>query len=140
MRGTVRNMPICQVCGKANADDARFCFSCGATLSQAPPVKVEVKSPVTGYTKPTPPAPMAPSTFTTRPMQRPGSCYYHPELPSGFVCARCGRSVCAGCSRQYGALSLCTECFWGLSSKLGYWFGQYPMESPQQGRSPLSVF
>ncbi len=133
-------MPICQVCGKTNADDARYCFSCGATFSQAPPVKVDVKSPLTGYTKPTPPAPMAPSPFATRQVQRPGSCFYHPELPSSFVCSRCGRSVCSGCTRQYGALSLCTECFWGLAPKLGYSYGQYPMQYQQQERSPFSPF
>lgn len=132
-------MPLCQVCGRANADDARFCFSCGTGLSQGPPVKVEVKSPLTGYTAPPPPVP---SVYAPRQSQRAGSCYYHPELPSSVVCSRCGRSICAGCARQYGMLSFCTECYWGLAPKIGYGAGQYQMgyQQPEQGRSPFSLF
>ncbi len=134
-----RIMPLCQVCGKSNADDARFCFSCGGRLLQGPPVKVEVKSPLTGYAAP---PPQVPSIYSPRQSQRPGSCYYHPELPSSFVCSRCGRSICAGCLRQYGVLGFCTECFWSLAPKIGYWQGQYPTGYPQQeqGRSQFSPF
>ncbi len=135
-------MAICKVCGKTNADDARYCFTCGAALSQGPPVKVDIKSPLTPSMKPTPTAPMAPSIYTPRQVQRQGSCYYHTELPSSYVCSRCGRSICAACNRQYGVLSLCTECYWRLAPKLGYSSWQYPTAEQQQPyeRSPSSLF
>lgn len=140
-------MPVCRVCGKANPNDARYCFSCGAAISQAPPVKVDVKSPLTPSMKPTPPGAMAPTTYSTRQVQRPGSCYYHSELSSSYVCSRCGRSICAACNRQYGVLSFCTECYWGLAPKLGSTaqypqygqypqYMQYPAETQQQPGSP----
>ncbi len=136
-------MPACKVCGKANSEDARYCFSCGASLSQVPPVKVDVKSPLTTM-KPLPTTPTAPAIYTPRQAQRQGSCYYHSELPSSYICSRCGRSICASCNKPYGVLSFCTECYWGLAPKLGsggqgYGGGfpvyQYPLESQQQGRS-----
>ena len=125
-------MVLCQACGKPNMDDARFCFSCGTALSQAPPVKVEVKSPLGGF--PATPgvtvAPAFPSIYGPRQVARGGSCYYHPELPSTFICSRCGRSICVNCTRQYGMLTFCTECFYGLASRLGY--GPYPFAYEQQ--------
>lgn len=135
-------MSLCQACGKSNADDARFCFSCGAALSRVPPVKVEVKSPITGQTvmpqqaMPQPSAPM----YTPRQIQGIGSCYYHHDLPAAFVCARCGRSICAGCNRQYGMLSFCTECYYALSSKINAGQPAYPtyylpQPTEQSGRS-----
>ena len=133
---------MCQACGKANSDGARYCFSCGASLSNLPPVKVDVKSLLTASMKPTPTAPISPSTYTPSQMQRQGSCYYHTELPSSYVCSRCGRSICAACNRQYGVLSLCTECYWGLSPKLGtgMQYNQYMVASEPQTRSPFSLF
>ena len=128
-------MALCQVCGKVNADDARFCFSCGTALTAAPPVKVEVKSPLAGF----PVTPAVPPIYTPRQLQRPGTCYYHPELPSSFVCSRCGRSICVVCTKEYGVLTFCPECFWGLAPKIGYSPSQYqyPMGYQQQepGRS-----
>ena len=134
-------MPLCQVCGKPNLDDARFCYSCGNAISAAPPVKVEIKSPL-GVSAP-PPMPGAPPIYSPRQVARQGSCYYHPELPSYYVCSRCGRSICAGCNKQYGVLSFCPECFYGLVSKIGASAGsqygsyqypvyQYPVEFQQQ--------
>ena len=122
-------MSLCQTCGKPNAEDARFCFSCGAALSRVPPVKVEVKSPITGQTvvsqQPQP-------IYTPRQIQGIGTCYYHHDLPSAFVCSRCGRSICAGCNRQYGTLSFCTECYWVLAPKIGAGQQQpaYPYQYP----------
>ncbi|HXX72057.1 MAG TPA: zinc-ribbon domain-containing protein [Candidatus Acidoferrales bacterium] len=138
-------MPLCQACGKPNADDARFCFSCGAALSRVPPVKVEVKSPITGQTV-TPVPPQQPQPiYTPRQIQGIGSCYYHHDLPSAYVCARCGRSICAGCNRQYGALSFCTECYYVLSPKINaaqptYQYPTYPSYYPQPEQSRHSFF
>ena len=112
-------MSLCQACGKPNAEDARFCFSCGTALSRVPPVKVEVKSPITGQTiMPQAISQQPAPIYQPRQIQGIGTCYYHHDLPSAFVCARCGRSICAGCNRQYGALSFCTECYYVLSPKI----------------------
>ena len=134
------SMSMCPACGSPNSGDAKYCFKCGAMVSRGPPVKVEVRSPLTPSMKPTPVAPIAPSTYVSRQGQRQGSCYYHSELPSSFICSRCGRSICAACNRQYGVLSLCTECYWGLAPKLGAPLGQYAVASEQQARSPFSLF
>jgi hypothetical protein len=117
-------MVQCQVCGKTNMDDARYCFSCGTVLYGAPPVKVEVKSPITGL----PVAPNIAPIYSPRQIPRQGSCYYHPELPAMSVCSRCGRSICAGCTKPYGVLNFCPECFHGLYGKIGAGYGlyQYP--------------
>ena len=138
-------MVSCQVCGKTNQDDAMYCFSCGTPLSRAPPVKVEVKSPVTGQavTPGVPPFAAVPPMYAPRQGSRQGSCYYHPELPSFAVCSRCGRSICAGCIKPYGVLNFCPECFHGLAARIGYsqysqytYQYQYPVEQqPQEQRS-----
>jgi hypothetical protein len=115
-------MVQCQVCGKSNLDDARFCFNCGTPISQGPPVKVEVKSPLASF----PGAPqMSAPIYPPRQVPRQGSCYYHPELPSMYICSRCGRPICMGCSRKYGVLTFCTECYYGLISKIGSGSSQY---------------
>jgi hypothetical protein len=133
-------MVSCQVCGKTNQDDAIYCFSCGTALLRPPPVKVEVKSPITGM----PVTPAVPPIYTPRQVVRQGSCYYHPELPSMAVCSRCGRSICAGCIKPYGVLNFCPECFYGLAARIGYgqsayqypYTYQYPVEQqPQERRS-----
>jgi hypothetical protein len=41
----------------------------------------------------------------------PYNCFYHPNLPAVAVCSRCGRGTCASCSKPYGALTLCPNCF-----------------------------
>jgi len=126
-------MATCQTCGKANSDQAKYCFSCGTLIQstvQVPPPKVEIKSPLGYPTSPSSPPPIAP----TRQVARPGSCYYHSDLPASVVCSRCGRSVCVGCTRQYGVLSFCTECFWGLAPKIGYATEPYGYQYPDQGR------
>ena len=127
-------MAVCQVCGKTNSEDAKYCFSCGTTLPQTPPVKVDVKSPIAYPAAPGP----TQQTYSSRQVPRPGSCYYHADLPSTFVCSRCGRSICVGCSRQYGALTFCTECYWGLSPKIGH--GSYVPEPYYQQPQPRSFF
>jgi len=126
-------MLTCQICGKSNTEDARFCYGCGSPLSQAPPVRVDVRAQLKGV--PTP-VPTAPSVYTPShvwpPLPRAGSCYYHPDLPSSFVCSRCGRSICAGCNKPYGVLSFCPECFWGLAPRIGYPAPPYPAGYQQQ--------
>ncbi len=143
-------MAICQACGRSNADDAKFCYSCGSPITVTPPVKVEIKSPIAG--PPGTPA-SAPPPYSPRHVIRPGTCYYHPDLPSSFVCSRCGRSICSGCNKQYGVLNFCPECYWGLAPKIGYGgypsgYGGYPNYSgyqmaplpEEQRRSPFSFF
>ena len=134
-------MALCQVCGKPNSDDARFCFSCGTTLSQGPPVKVDVKSPLGSFpgTITTPTMPGVPPPYAPRQVARQGSCYYHAELPATYICSRCGRSICSACNRQYGILNLCTECYFGLVSKIGNAPYQYPFVYQQQ-EQPRSLF
>jgi predicted amidophosphoribosyltransferase len=142
-------MAQCQVCGKANLDDARFCFNCGTPISQGPPVKVEVKSPLTSFPTAQPMS-APPPIYPPRQVPRQGSCYYHPELPSMYICSRCGRPICMGCSRQYGVLTFCSECYHGLLSKIGsgpsqfqypqYQYQQFPYQygyeqQPEQRRS-----
>jgi len=41
----------------------------------------------------------------------PFNCFYHPNLPAVAVCSRCGRGTCASCSKPYGALTMCPNCF-----------------------------
>jgi hypothetical protein len=134
-------MSMCPACGTPNSLDAKFCFNCGALVSRGPPVKVEVRAPLTPSMKATPFA-QAPPMHASRQAQRWGSCYYHPELPSSYICSRCGRSICSACNRSYGALSLCTQCYWGLAPRLGYPppVGQFAVATEQPARSPFSFF
>lgn len=127
-------MLTCTVCGKINTEDAKFCFGCGSPLSRTPPVKVEVKSPIAGSPLGIQSPPTA-SIRGTRQVPSPGSCYYHPDLPSAFVCSRCGRPICAGCNKPYGMLSFCPECYWGLAPKLGAQASQ-PTPYPQYSGYP----
>jgi len=39
------------------------------------------------------------------------TCYYHPNLTATNVCLRCGRRICASCSKPYGELFLCPTCY-----------------------------
>ncbi|HMK82417.1 MAG TPA: hypothetical protein VK503_01740 [Candidatus Bathyarchaeia archaeon] len=39
------------------------------------------------------------------------TCYYHPNLPVKMVCNRCGRRICASCTKPYGELVLCPGCY-----------------------------
>ena len=131
-------MSLCPRCGRANSDEARFCSSCGATLTQAPPVKVEVKSPLAGFSIPKVPGSMSPSPSgpIPRQIQRIGTCFYHVELPASYVCSRCGRSICVSCSRQYGLLSFCPECYWGLAPRINQPTEPYPYQQQYQQYQP----
>jgi membrane protease subunit (stomatin/prohibitin family) len=131
-------MTVCPNCGKTNSDEARFCSTCGATLVQAPPIKVEVKSPLAGAVPKVPGVPGPASPILPRQVQRMGTCYYHAELPAAFVCSRCGRAICVSCNRAYGMLSFCPECYWGIAPKLGHptepYPGMYAPPPPEAGR------
>ena len=39
------------------------------------------------------------------------TCYYHTNLPANNICSRCGRRICASCTKPYGDLALCPTCF-----------------------------
>lgn len=92
----------CPACGADNRDDANFCASCGAPLAAPPTVKpvpsVRVVSPV------------APPGGPVR-VPPPGMCYYHPNLPASYICARCGRPICRDCAKTYDGLVLCPQCY-----------------------------
>jgi len=132
-------MVLCRACGRPNMDDARFCSTCGTALAQAPPVKVEVKSPLGGYpaVPGVMPLPPAPTMYAPRQVSRQGSCYYHPELASVYICSRCGRSICTGCTKPYGMLTFCPECYQGLATRIGYgpYYGAYEYQPQEQRRS-----
>ncbi|MBS7655232.1 zinc-ribbon domain-containing protein [Candidatus Bathyarchaeota archaeon] len=91
----------CSACGFDNRDDANFCASCGSSLAAPPTVKpvpsVRVVSPVA------PPGPIR--------ISPPGMCYYHSNLPAGYICARCGRAICRDCAKCYNGLVLCSQCY-----------------------------
>jgi len=91
----------CPACGFDNRDDANFCANCGASLAAPPTVKpvpaVRVVSPVA------PPGPVR--------IPSPGMCYYHPNLPAAYICARCGRAICKDCAKFYNGLVLCPQCY-----------------------------
>jgi DNA-directed RNA polymerase subunit RPC12/RpoP len=101
-------MVICSFCGKNNREESRFCYNCGKPLRNEP-VKVKVLLPVL----------KASSSFMIKPPPRMitaiGMCYYHPNLPAAYICARCGRAICRYCAKPYGALVFCPECFSRIS-------------------------
>jgi len=118
-------MRQCTVCGSRNADDAVFCSTCGATFATTqPPQALQVSGtptkpvPIVKTITPlaqSPPPPMAvPRTQMTM-----GSCFYHPELPATYVCARCGRTICFSCTKPYGQLAMCPQCYWAIALRSG---------------------
>lgn len=120
----------CPACGFDNRDDANFCANCGVSLAAPPTVKpvpaVRVVSPVA------PPAPIR--------VPPPGMCYYHPNLPAAYICARCGRAICKYCAKIYGALVFCPECFSRITfiQPTTQFAPAYPSSSIFQ--SPASIF
>jgi hypothetical protein len=131
-------MKKCSVCGSSNTDGALFCSNCGTSLAASQ--SSQLAQPVGGATKPVPvvktitplaqkapPEERAQFVQTTPQFPMPaartqvtaGSCFYHPELPSTYICARCGRPICLSCTRTYGQLAICTECHWALGQRAG---------------------
>ena len=86
-----------------NSDQAKFCGVCGEPLVQRAPVKVEVK-PIADSTPPQ--------------LKKKETCFYHTELPASRFCSRCGCPICAECSKLYGSLYFCPECYWGLAPRI----------------------
>jgi len=130
MSQTVSNqastMRQCSSCGSSNADEAAFCSTCGATFPETQPSRPsEIGG---GTTKPVPivktitPLARAPAQFPA-PMAVPGSqaavgfCFYHPELPATYICVRCGRTICFSCTKPYGQLAMCPQCYWVLARR-----------------------
>ncbi len=58
------------------------------------------------------------------------ACYYHPNLGAVAVCSRCGRGTCGSCSKPYGALTLCPNCFYTVPATHP---GAAPMPGPMAG-------
>ena len=125
-------MRQCSSCGSKNADDAAFCSMCGTSFAESQPQ--QFMQPASSVTKPVPvvrtitplaqAAPRLPPPVA-QPQMTVGSCFYHPELPASYICVRCGRQICVSCTRPYGQLAICSQCYWALAPRAGAW---------QQGR------
>ena len=106
----------CLNCGKKNAKKSRFCYSCGNPLeigneTKSPPT-VKVVTPLDL----TPPSYISNTSIMTTPSQitrhhQPGMCYYHQDLQAIYVCGRCGKTICQNCTKPYGQISLCPQCY-----------------------------
>lgn len=123
---SVSTMRQCSACGSGNADDAVFCSTCGTSFAE---IKSQQVTPsVGGATKPVPvvrtitplaqAAPQYPAAVS-RTQMTVGSCFYHPELPAAYICVRCGRSICVSCTKPYGQLTICPQCYWNLAPRAG---------------------
>lgn len=127
----VSTMRRCPSCGSSNADDAVFCSMCGVSFTEGQSPQ-PMQSPVA--TKPVPVVrtitPLAqaaprPPMPAPQPQMSVGSCYYHHELPASYICVRCGKQICVSCTRPYGQLAICSQCYWTMAPRVGAW---------QQGR------
>ena len=114
----------CSSCGNWNADGATFCSTCGATVtarqaSQSMPVTSTAMKPVP-VVRTISPLAQSPSQ-NAAPMVRAqtptGSCFYHSGLPAGCVCTRCGRAICFSCTKYYGQLTFCPQCYWSVAPR-----------------------
>lgn len=48
------------------------------------------------------------------------NCYYHKNIPSGFICDTCGKSICHYCQKNYTLPYQCPECmpeYWSKKMK-----------------------
>src|SRR5512136_26373 len=121
-------MRQCLSCGSKNADDAAFCSMCGTSFAESQPQ--QPMQPVGSIMKPTPavrtitPLAQTPPRLSppvARPQTTVGSCFYHPELPALYVCAKCERQICSSCARPYGQIAICPQCYWTLAPRAGAW-------------------
>ena len=120
------SMRLCPACGSRNADEAVFCSTCGATLTQPRPS--QAMQPAGPTAKPVPivktitPLAQAPQQLgpaMVRPPVAVGSCFYHPDLPASYICVRCGRALCYSCTKPYGQLAMCPQCYWVVVPRTG---------------------
>ena len=132
VRRSVSTMRQCSSCGSGNADDAVFCSTCGAAFAESK--TQQPTQPIGTATKPVPvvrtittlaQTPVQYTAATARTPLTVGSCFYHPELPATYICIRCGRSICLSCTKPYGQLTICPQCYWSVAPRAG---------STQQGR------
>ena len=104
----------CPRCGTRAADDARFCFSCGAALPSAPPAG----PPESGVSAPSPtPAPPPPAPATTL---RPGYLPSNVELIEAQAAAPV---VYAGFWRRVAASIIDTIILWLIGFVVGFVIG-----------------
>jgi hypothetical protein len=85
----------CWQCGTENPVGSVYCCKCGVELSKVA-VKPQVKT--------------KPQTSHMRTIPPPGMCFYHRDIPSQFICAKCGRSICKNCVERVGGLIFCVMC------------------------------
>ncbi|UCG69548.1 MAG: B-box zinc finger protein [Thermoplasmata archaeon] len=103
-------------------------------------------------TKPPPPGSGGRPGIKTKPGIRlkggipdPGMCAYHKELPAGFICNKCGKSICQSCSIRYGQVVFCPQCspFPGGYQPYAYpypsYYPYYPYYYPQYYRQQTNV-
>jgi len=109
-------MVKCPFCGRENPEGSNFCYNCGHKLPKAKGKKAAVA--------PTPSPLLKRVTPLRMPVPSPGMCYYHPNIPASYICARCGRPVCKYCASYYNGLVLCPECYEKVS--LTQWAQAYP--------------
>ncbi|KON28084.1 hypothetical protein AC481_02890 [miscellaneous Crenarchaeota group archaeon SMTZ-80] len=108
-------MSKCPNCSKRNAKKSNFCYACGKSLKTEsgvpkPMPSVKVITPLDLDTSSS--YDIDQSTQIMRPnTERPGMCYYHPDLPAMYICGRCNKTICLNCGRPYGQLILCPQCY-----------------------------
>jgi hypothetical protein len=70
----------------------------------------------------------------------PNICAYHKELPAGFICNKCGKSICSTCAIRYGQVVFCPQCtpFPGGQQPFPYPY-YYPYYYPPYQRQPTNV-
>lgn len=75
----------------------------------------------------------------------PGMCAYHTELPAGFICNKCGKSICQSCSIRYGQVVFCPQCspfpggYQPYANPYQSYYPYYPYYYPQYYRQPTNV-
>jgi hypothetical protein len=73
---------FCPSCGKQNPDDAKFCESCGGSLSVADaPQKAQPSNPVHAYAPPPPPPPPPPPQPQSYAYQQPSYAPVNNDAP-----------------------------------------------------------
>jgi hypothetical protein len=95
----------CSACGRENPEGSQYCSGCGSKLGVR--VKGMEASGMGVKPKVTSTVGMGQIRHTVPP---PGMCFYHPSIPSQFVCTRCGRPICGSCVKKMGGMIFCVNC------------------------------